>query len=211
MSGKHPDVHAAYALKTPEDSKRLYADWAESYDRSFAAEKRYLMPGHVAALFAQHGGAGPVFDAGAGTGLVAEAILAHGLCDIDGFDITAEMLEQAQKKGVYRRTIQGDLTQPLPFPDSSYAAVVSAGTFTHGHVGPQALDELLRIASPDALFILTIKKDHFNDRGFADKFDELSTQIKAFETVVLPIYDTAHEADTNNDEDQGLIAVFRKA
>ena len=209
MTHKQPDVNAAYALKTPEDSKRLYADWAETYDRSFAADKKYLMPGHVATLFVKYGGGEPVFDAGAGTGLVAEAILAHSPCDIDGFDITAEMLEEANKKGVYRRTIQGDLTRPLPFPDGTYAAVVSAGTFTHGHVGPEALDEMLRIAQPGALFILTIKKDHFTDRGFAEKFDDLSTRIKAFETVVLPIYDVAPEDGTS--ADQGLIAVFRKA
>ena len=208
MSHKQPDVHAAYALKTPEDSKRLYADWADSYDRSFAEDKKYLMPRHVAALFAHHDGTGPAFDAGAGTGLVAEAILSHGPCDIDGFDITAEMLEVAKKKGVYRRTIQGDLTKPLPFADDTYAAIVSAGTFTHGHVGPEALDELLRIARPGALFILTIKKDHFTDRGFAKKFDSLSEQISAFETVVLPIYEVAPEGGES--DDQGLVAIFRK-
>jgi SAM-dependent methyltransferase len=209
MSHKQPDVHAAYALKTPEDSQRLYADWADTYDRSFAEDKKYLMPRHVARLFAQHGGGGPVFDAGAGTGLVAEAIVAHGPCAIDGFDITPEMLEVAKGKGVYRRTIQGDLTRPLPFADDTYAAVVSAGTFTHGHVGPEALDEPLRIARPGALFILTIKKDHFIERGFAEKFDELSAQITAFETVVLPIYDDVPENRPR--DDQGLMAIFRKA
>ena len=27
-----PNVHQAYALETPEDSKRLYASWASTYD-----------------------------------------------------------------------------------------------------------------------------------------------------------------------------------
>ena len=33
-----PDLHAAFALRTPEDCLRLYRDWAESYDAGFAAE-----------------------------------------------------------------------------------------------------------------------------------------------------------------------------
>jgi hypothetical protein len=31
-------LKAAYSLRTLEDSKRLYAGWAETYDTSFAAD-----------------------------------------------------------------------------------------------------------------------------------------------------------------------------
>ena len=73
MSDKEPDLQSAYALETPEDSKRLYADWAQSYDQSFAAEMDYQMPRIVAQIYAEAAkGAGPVADLGAGTGLVVE-------------------------------------------------------------------------------------------------------------------------------------------
>ena len=51
------------------------------------------------------------------------------------------MLEKAAEKGVYRKLIEADLTATLPLDDRSYAAVVSTGTFTLGHVGTEAMDE----------------------------------------------------------------------
>lgn len=208
MTRKTPDVDAAYALQTPEDSKRLYAEWAATYDKTFAEKTGFLMPSHVAELFHEHGGRGPVLDAGAGTGLVAERILAAGGCEIDAFDISREMLQTAREKAVYRQLFEGDLTGRLPFADGSYNAVVSSGTFTHGHVGPEALDELLRIAAPDALFVLTIKKDHYETRGFAQKFEALSPMIRSFETETRPVY--GEGAPDGHARDQGLIVIFRR-
>lgn len=205
---ENPDVHQAYALQTPDDSKRLYASWAATYDQSFAQSTGFAMPGHVAALFHANGGEGPVLDAGAGTGLVAGAILQAGPCEIDAFDISGEMLAESRKKGFYRTLFKGDLTQTLPFAEGSYRAVVSAGTFTHGHVGPEALDELVRVGASGALYVLTIKKDHFVEKGFATKFSALAASIRDFSTEMRPIY--VKEDGSTEEEDQGLIAVFRK-
>ncbi len=204
-----PDVHQAYALKTPEDSKRLYASWAATYDQSFAQSTGFAMPAHVAELFHAHGGKGPVLDAGAGTGLVAGAILQSGFCEIDGFDISAEMLAESRDKGFYRALIEGDLTKALPFAEATYQSVVSAGTFTHGHVGPDALDELVRVGASGALYVLTIKKDHFVEKGFEAKFQALSDLIRDYTTEMRPIY--VKDDGSTEDADQGLIAIFRKA
>lgn len=204
-----PDVNKAYALNSPEDSKRLYATWASTYDKSFAQSKGFAMPGHVAELFHAHGGEGPVLDAGAGTGLLAEAILANGACEIDAFDISAEMLSEARTKRVYRALYEGDLTKTLPFRDGAYRTIVSTGTFTHGHVGPEAIDELLRVGGTGALYVLTIKKDHFVARGFEEKFAAFGSGIRDFRTETRPIY--ILEDGTTEEEDQGLIAIFSKS
>ena len=165
-------------------------------------------PSRVARVFHEQGGHGPVLDAGAGTGLVAEAIAARKACLIDAFDISSAMLSIANSKGVYRKLIQGDLKRHLPFGDGSYASVVSAGTFTHGHVGPEAMDELLRVAGSAALFVLTIKAELYVKQGFAAKFGDLGAQIYDFQTQEVPIYGQrakpAHALDT------GVIASFRK-
>ena len=55
-----PSLGAAYALETPEDSVRLYASWAESYDSDFAQSSDYILPNQVARVFAEEGGGGPV-------------------------------------------------------------------------------------------------------------------------------------------------------
>lgn len=66
-----PDLEKAYALQTPDDNRKLYADWADSYDSGFAREMDYRLPRMVALILAEiYQGAGPVLDLGAGTGLM---------------------------------------------------------------------------------------------------------------------------------------------
>lgn len=203
-----PDLTAAYALETPEDNRKLYADWAGTYDAGFASDMAYDLPRHVAeALLEAFEGEGPVLDVGAGTGLLA-AHLPKGRYVIDGLDISAEMLAVAAQKGMYRQTIVADLTQRLDLADEPYAAVVSSGTFTHGHVGPEALDHLLRVARQGAVFALSINAQHFAARGFAAKFEALEGQIKDLRLMDVAIYGAG--ADPVHQEDRALIAVFRK-
>ena len=54
------DLDAAYRLKTPEDSVRLYRDWSGSYDADFAQAQGYRLPAAVAEGFADAGGTGPL-------------------------------------------------------------------------------------------------------------------------------------------------------
>ncbi len=206
---KTPDLDGAYALKTPEDSRKLYGDWAETYDETFAKASGYQMPEAVAEAFARAGGAGPVLDVGAGTGLVGVALQNLGVALIDGTDISAAMLAEAALKDCYENLFEGDLTAVLDVEDESYSGLVSAGTFTHGHVGPEAFDELLRVARPGATFALSINAEHFEARGFAAKFDALGGQIKGLNLHETVIYSEARQ-DAHAD-DKALIAVFQKA
>lgn len=204
-----PDLGAAYALQTPDDNRKLYAEWAQTYDQSFAAEMDYQMPRLVASIYDEVGqGRGPVLDVGAGTGLLAAAMPVGAGLQIDALDISAEMLAVAGAKGLYRRTIEADLTKPLAVADGTYGAVVSSGTFTHGHVGPDALDTLVRVAQSGAVFALAINKEHFEARGFSAKFAELEPDIEHLEMRSVQIYGAAAKGDHKND--QALVAVFFK-
>lgn len=209
MPDQIPDLDAAYALRTPEDSRRLYADWAETYDSGFARDMDYRLPQLVALVLAEvFQGPGPILDVGAGTGLVAQHFPLKGVFDLDALDISPDMLAVAAGKGLYRKTIEGDLTATLDIADQTYGGIVSSGTFTHGHVGPDALDELLRIARPGALFVLSINAEHFNARGFAAKFDALGPMITDVEHRIVDIYGAA--ADRDHQDDKAHIAVFSK-
>ena len=172
-----PTLKAAYALKTPQDNLRLYRDWADTYDQSFAQSMDYQLPAHVAHLFADLGGEGPVLDVGAGTGLLAEALRTLSDVEIDALDLSTDMLAVAGQKGIYRNLIKADLTQSLSIAPDSYGGVVSSGTFTHGHVGPDSLDKLIAGARPGALFVLSVNAEHFEARGFAAKFEALADKI----------------------------------
>lgn len=173
----------AYKVATPDENRRLYDDWAGTYDETLRRDYAYVYPERLAALFDEAGGEGPVLDIGCGTGLVAEAL---GARPVDGVDISPEMLAAARAKGVYRDLIEADVTKALTLPDGAYEGLVSAGTFTVGHVGPEALPELIRIAAPGALFVLGINEMVFTDLGFPEALDGF---MRAGE-IDLPRYET---------------------
>ena len=208
MSKTSPNLDAAYGLKTPQDNQRLYAQWAEDYDNSFAHEMDYKLPQEVARHFANSGGSGPVLDIGAGTGLAAEALTSYGIGPIDALDISQEMLSVAASKSVYRNLMAKDITMPFEPGSIRYSGFISSGTFTTGHVGPQALDHLVAIALPDALFALSINALHWKTQGFESKFATLDGQIYNFKLVDVAIYG-ARNTSLHKD-DRGKIALFQK-
>lgn len=207
-----PDLTGAYALSGADDCLRLYADWADSYDADFATGMDYLLPAHVAAAWMEGGGAGPVLDIGAGTGLLAAALRGLGFTgDIDGVDLSAEMLRRAGEKSLYRHLLQADVTRPLALAPS-YGGLVSSGTFTHGHVGPEALGPLLSVARPGALVALSVNAAIWDSRGFAQAFDTLGDAVTALDLREVPIYgDGARARDPAHADDRALIVRFRKA
>jgi hypothetical protein len=45
------DLNDAYAVKTPQDSRKLYAAWAETYDETFIKANDYIYPRTIATYF----------------------------------------------------------------------------------------------------------------------------------------------------------------
>ncbi|MFT4962510.1 MAG: SAM-dependent methyltransferase [Paracoccaceae bacterium] len=210
MADETPDLNAAYALKTPDDSKRLYGEWAGDYDADFAAREDYQLHIHTARAFVAAGGQGPVLDVGAGTGLCGAVLVGLGVGPVDATDISAEMLQQAMRKDIYRDAIEADLNHGIPAPPESYSGIVSSGTFTTGHVGPDAIDALLRVARPGAQFAISIHIKHFETSGFAAKFQAL--EKGKIHKLTLPekrIYGDL--AAGNHKNDIALIALFEKS
>lgn len=195
-----PNLSNAYNLKTPEDSIAFYADWAASYDQDLVREQGYLLHLHVAYHFAQSGGTGPVLDVGAGTGVCGAALLDLGPSPIDGTDISEDMLRIAARKDTYRDLFSADILKGLPVADATYSGVVSSGTFTSGHVGPDGLNELIRITKPGGLVVVSINTRHYNSAGFAQVLESKRTEIADLSLNEVRIYDTtatgAHKNDT---------------
>ena len=170
------DLAAAYGVETPDDSRDLYARWASTYESGFIADNGYVYHLGVAGAFAGVATAsdGPVLDVGCGTGLVGEYLAAHGFSAIDGLDFSPQMLAVAAQKALYRELIKANLNGDLDLPDQIYDAAISCGTFTHGHVGAGALDEILRLLKPGGVFACTIHRDIWHEAGFATRISQLS-------------------------------------
>lgn len=205
-----PDLDDAYNLTGPEGSRRLYRTWASTYDSEFASERMYLLPAKVAEVFAGHASEddAPVLDVGAGTGLVAEALWGHGSWPMDGLDISPEMLAVARERGLYGELLEVDLTQPNTLRRGRWGGLVSAGTFTHGHLGAEVLVALLDLVRPGGLFVVSINSEHFEERGFAGAFEEMEPFITEPIFVETEIYGA--EVGDDHDGDMAYIGVWRR-
>lgn len=167
---------AVYGAKAPEDVARLYDGWAGTYDAEMAAAG-YRHPSIGLALLARHlpRGAGPILDAGCGTGTLGAWLGILGYGPAEGLDISAGMLAVARAKGGYAALHQAVLGQRLPFADGHFAAVISTGVFTTGHVGPEGLDDLMRITRAGGVLVITVKSTLWND--FEARLAELPVTI----------------------------------
>lgn len=170
----------AYAVKSAADVVELYGSWADDYDTELLDELGYVAPRVAAEAFCRHvqDKNALVLDVGCGTGLVGAELHQAGYQHVDGLDISNEMLERAREKGAYEALLRADLTQTLDLPDNHYAAMISAGTFTHGHVGPDGLDELIRTTKPGGIICFTINEGVFEKHDFPGKFQTLVTAGK---------------------------------
>ena len=204
----------AYAVTSPDDNRALYAEWADTYESEFTVPRRYVYDRNAAELLCEGFlGSGPVLDAGCGTGLVGEQLRRLGVAVVDGLDISPEMLAKAGSKTapdgspVYRQLIEADLTGPIDIVSDTYAGLVSAGTFTHGHVGPDGIAELLRIARPGARCVIGVNSSIFESNGFKDRFERYSADgvICGLEVMLRQVYEGADGSEPNH---MAHIAVF---
>ena len=203
-------LNDAYSVKTPEDNIKLYKVWASSYDDDFAKKNDYRSPVLISNYYDKYSNKNdvPVLDVGAGTGLIAEVMNKKNTIDIDAIDISPEMLESAKSKNCYNKLIEADLTKNLDIDNNYYGAIVSAGTFTHGHIGPNALDELLRVTKPSGLFVITIHSKVYVNQNFEQKFQDINEQITDLTFHEEKAY--GNNPDKNHGNDTVFITVFRK-
>ena len=124
------------------------------------------------------------------------------------------MLSEAGKKKtkddvpVYRNLIAADFTKRLDIPDKQYAGLISAGTFTRGHLGPDSLDELWRVAAPGAICAIGINSTHYEAMDFGGKLsvDVEKGTITKPDIVEVDMY-SAQARNLAHANDKALIVV----
>lgn len=203
-------LEGAYDLNAPEDHLRYYADFAKTYDDGFADALGYHTPTALAAFFHQRANRTdmPVADIGCGTGLGASALDLDPK-DIDGFDLSADMLQVAKSKDLYRDLHAVDLTKPVPAFVERYGALFSVGTFTLGHLGPVDLGNCMTMLRSGGLVCITISTSHFEAAGFSEWIaeQELAGAISQTQKERVSIYT---KTDHDHASDQAYLVGFRK-
>jgi len=216
-------LEGAYSIRNPDDNIDYYREFAELYDREYADRMGYIYPAMLASVYAQHAGKNdtPVADIGCGTGLVAQAFHqafqntnTPALYEIDGIDISQEMLDAAKPKQLYRSLYRADLTRSMDHLPTSYGSVVSAGTFTFGHLGPELLRDILNLGRPDTLYCIGVNSVYFQEQGFPQVLRSMCDAglISDPVTEVKNIYDQSTDdgADNTHRKDTATVLVYRQ-
>ncbi|MGI9515095.1 MAG: class I SAM-dependent DNA methyltransferase [Anderseniella sp.] len=170
------NLQRARAVTGSDDAKSLYAEWAASYDRDVFSTLKVTGTNTIADLLHEHTPDienARVLDAGCGTGAVAARLKKHGFALIDGVDLSPDMLKIAGAKKLYRTLLEADLNQPLELPGSPYTAIVSAGTFTTGHVGAKGFHNLFAHLHRGGLMACVIA----NPVWHSDRFDAVINEM----------------------------------
>ena len=172
--GRTSALERVYTASTPEELGDAYAAWAADYDRETIA-LGYCLPFVIAAWVARHvpRGAGPLLDAGCGTGLSGPLLNALGYDDLVGLDYSRDMLQLAGARGAYGALKQGELGRALAWPDDSFCAFFSTGVFTAGHAPASSFDELVRITRPGGHAVFTVRETLLDEGGFRATFSRL--------------------------------------
>lgn len=158
MPSEH--LNRVYAARSPQELLQVYQEWAGSYERDLVEGMGWDKPAKVGqTLLPYLPPQAHILDVAAGTGLMGQFLHQHGQHDLSALDFSAEMLEQAKKRGVYRSLHQHDLLLPVPLTQRSYDAITAVGIFTEGHLGPEVLPTLRDLLKPQGLLAFSLRDD----------------------------------------------------
>jgi predicted TPR repeat methyltransferase len=213
---KTPDdfkVSTVYSYDTPNDLKNYYNDWAHEYE-DYTDQVNYILPQKVVEIFCSYqlSDNSTVLDIGCGTGLVGYFL---GLIKqdiwIEGTDISGSMIQVAAKKTkpnfkpTYDWMIVQDFKKNKLLLENHYDGIISAGTFTLGHLDCNDLITSIKFLKKDGLATISIKEDHFIKNNFNEKISKLKKDniIKNVEYFKVNSYDSDFIA-------QSIVVKFNK-
>ncbi len=169
------------ALWTPRpvsESIALYKEWADTYDADVTS-RGYRTPARLAsALVGKAPTDARILDFGCGTGIGGAALQQAGFTTIDGTDITQEMLDKAQARGIYRQTwtsIPGEFN----FITGAYDVIVAVGVISLGAAPPDILAPLLAKLQAGGLLALSFNDPTLADQSYADALIAVTRAVQA--------------------------------
>ena len=169
-----------YKLKTTHEVMKYYDEWGKGnkYNKDMV-DWNYTGPKETVEVFKKYAlNKGiTIFDAGCGSGLVGLELKKFGFKHFHGADLSQKLLDTIPKN-LYQKLIKIDLNKPININNNFFDATMCVGTFTFGHVKPQALDEFIRITKSNGLICFTINEGIYEEYGFDKKIEILKKNNK---------------------------------
>lgn len=133
-------------------------------------------------------------DLACGTGRTGAWLKQHGVGALDGVDLTAEMLEGARAKVIYRELVVGDMRE-TPLPAAAYDLVTVSLADEHLPDLHPLYQEAARLARPGGYFVLVGYHPTFIIlNGMPTHYKNASGESIAIETYVHLTSDHVHAA-----------------
>ena len=160
------------------DSKLLYDEWANDYENDLINEYGYIAPkltvDKFKALVLKKNL--KIIDVGCGTGLVGQALYEHGYKNIDGYDISPEMLKIAKQSKFYKELRQIDLNDKLTNLPKNYDVLICVGSFGYGALGPIAIRHLIGLVRSGGLLFIFMNAEPFKSQNYQKHISALEAQ-----------------------------------
>ncbi|HEX5548736.1 MAG TPA: class I SAM-dependent methyltransferase [Ktedonobacterales bacterium] len=128
-----------------------YGEWAASYEGIVQDVMDVRLLDRIQSMDWKNIHAGA--DLACGTGRTGAWLKQHGVAALDGVDLTAEMLEGARAKAIYRELVVGDMRE-TPLPAAAYDLVTVSLADEHLPDLHPLYQEAARLARSDGYFVL---------------------------------------------------------
>jgi aspartate/methionine/tyrosine aminotransferase/SAM-dependent methyltransferase len=167
----------SYSAKDLDELRQKYDEWASEYDNLNNSDIGWIGPCNTVEYLEKYVRKEQlILDAGAGTGLVGEILQKEGYQNVVGVDLSEGMMREALKKNIYKQYHLMDLTKELSFNKESFDAVILAGVFTYGHVGPEIFTNIIPVVKKGGYIVFTIREDFYHSSKFEEKINILIKQ-----------------------------------
>ena len=155
------------------DSRELYASWASTYDNE-VQKNGYVTPERVAKALKDivTNQSEVILDYGCGTGLSGFALQAVGFTNIDGLDVSQEMVSLAEKKSIYKKLTVFDPSAKIPVHADQYKIITAIGVIGAGAAPLEVFDNLFSLLPPKGLFAFSFNDHTLSDPNYEEKVNQ---------------------------------------
>jgi predicted TPR repeat methyltransferase len=155
------------------DSREVYASWASTYDNE-VQKNGYVTPERVANALKDivTDQSELILDYGCGTGLSGFALQAVGFANIDGLDVSQEMVTLAEKKSIYNKLTVFDPSTKIPVQADQYKIITAIGVIGAGAAPLEVFDNLFSLLPPNGLFAFSFNDHTLSDPNYEEKVNQ---------------------------------------
>ena len=159
------------------DSRELYASWAATYDKE-VQKNGYVTPKRIANALKDvvTEQSDFILDYGCGTGLSGFALQAVGFENINGLDVSQEMVSLAEKKSIYKNLKVFDPFTEIPVQPDQYKIITAIGVIGAGAAPLQVFDSLFTLLPQNGLFAFSFNDHTLNDPNYEKKVKSCLSQ-----------------------------------